>query len=612
MIPADIVTAVLRGAHVAALTSLFGTLVFGAVVVGNLPETPWARLVYLRLARLGWGSLLFALVLGVAWFVAEAAAIADTSSMRETLAVLPDVGLKTQFGRLVLARFVLLFALLPVGLALRERALRDAGRVGNGPDAPAGDATAAPLRAALTGAAIHREPRGPPQPKALRNRSALVTAIILAAGALGLQAAVGHAGAMEGVAGNRLLIAEALHVWAAGAWLGGLVPLLVCLVTMPPEAAALAARRFFPLGLATVSVIAATSLIQATYLVGSVPALVGTAYGRVALLKLLLFLSLLVLAALNRFVFSARPGAPLRRSIICETGFAIAVVLTAGFLAHLTPGAHEQPVWPLQWRMNPKTPGGLFVAAYPTSFFVSSTGFTAAAIVHGEQLYQADCASCHGVSGQGDGPAAPNLPSRPPDLTTRGLLEYSDGDLFWLAGHAVVTADEDRWDLIDYLRAHNRGEFVRTSGRAVVPLRIPQFNAVCADGREMDSDDLRGQVVRIVVPDADTQGQHLVEPEPATRLVTITLPANAAAPRDAAGCMAQQEGREAFAILLGITSDALAGSQFLVDPNGWLRARWHPGEAGGWSTPERLSARVRALAEHPLPADPTSGHAHHH
>ena len=603
MTEADAATAILRGAHIAALTSLFGTLVFSAVVVRGLPDAWWAGLVRVRLARLTWGSALLALALGVTWFVAQAGEIAGTTGMRETLAAIPLVALDTQFGRLILVRFALLLALLPACLVLNKSASSNARPAPEAGPPP-------PSRVPAGGTANRGEPGNGPKPSALRDRLALATAAILAGGALALQAAVGHAGAVEGVAGDRLMIAEALHVCAAGAWLGGLVPLLICLATMPSDAAARAARRFFPLGLVTVLVIAGTSLIQAIDLVGSVPALVGTAYGRVALLKLSLFLSMLFLAAANRFVFSARPGGGLRRSIMGETALAVAVILAAGFLAHLTPGAHEEPVWPFEWRLNPKTPGPLLVAAYPTSFFVSPTGFAAAAIVRGEHLYQADCASCHGATGQGDGPAARTLPVRPSDLTTRGLLEYGDGDLFWLAGHAVNTPEDDRWDLIDYLRAHNRGEFVRTSGRAVVPLRIPQFTAVCADGREINSDDLRGQVVRIVVPGGSEQGQPQAEPD--TRLVTIALPADADSRADGAGCVAQREAREAFAILLGTTRDALAGSQLLIDPNGWLRAHWRPGEPGGWPTPARLSARVNALAEHPLPADAASGHVHHH
>jgi putative copper export protein len=595
-----IATAILRGTHIAALTALFGTLVFAAVVVRSLPVTPWARSTRARLTRLGLGSLVAALVLGVAWFVAQAASIGGTNGTRETLAVLGPVALETQFGRLVLVRCALLLAVLAVCLVLREPASRAAQQ--------ASDAEhSLPTPCATTG---RGGPGNPPKLCALRDRLALAMAIILAGGALALQAAVGHAGAVEGVAGDRLMFAEALHVCAAGAWLGGLVPLLICLATMPADAAALAAKRFFPLGLVTVSVLAGTSLFQAIDLVGSVPALVGTAYGRVALLKLALFLSMLVLAALNRFVFSARPGERLQRSVMGETALGVAAIVAAGFLAHLTPGAHEDPVWPFDWRLNPKTPGPLFVAAYPTSFFVSPTGFAAAAIVRGEHLYQANCASCHGATGQGDGPAARTQPVHPSDLTTRGLLEYGDGDLFWLAGHAVNTPEDDRWDLVDYLRAHNRGEFVRTSGRAVVPLRIPQFTAVCADGREVDSDDLRGQVVRIAVSGRNDRPQP--QAEAGTRLATVILPQDADSRANDAGCVAQREAREAFAILLGTTPDELADSQFLIDPNGWLRARWRPGELSGWATSARLSARVQALAEHPLPADPASGHVHHH
>ena len=36
----------------------------------------------------------------------------------------------------------------------------------------------------------------------------------------------------------------------------------------------------------------------------------------------------------------------------------------------------------------------------------------------GEQLYVRHCASCHGISGKGDGPVAASLRRPPPDLTT--------------------------------------------------------------------------------------------------------------------------------------------------------------------------------------------------
>ena len=53
-------------------------------------------------------------------------------------------------------------------------------------------------------------------------------------------------------------------------------------------------------------------------------------------------------------------------------------------------------------------------------------------IPSGEALYRRNCASCHGVSGRGDGPAAPSLTVRPTDLTqihmsVQDLMQVIDG-----------------------------------------------------------------------------------------------------------------------------------------------------------------------------------------
>jgi mono/diheme cytochrome c family protein len=39
-------------------------------------------------------------------------------------------------------------------------------------------------------------------------------------------------------------------------------------------------------------------------------------------------------------------------------------------------------------------------------------------VTSGAELFRLYCATCHGVDGRGDGPAAPALKRRPPDLTT--------------------------------------------------------------------------------------------------------------------------------------------------------------------------------------------------
>ncbi|MBR0553156.1 c-type cytochrome [Stakelama marina] len=51
----------------------------------------------------------------------------------------------------------------------------------------------------------------------------------------------------------------------------------------------------------------------------------------------------------------------------------------------------------------------------------------------GRQVYQADCASCHGAEGRGDGPLARTLNPPPADLawSARMPLSRQDGYLYW-------------------------------------------------------------------------------------------------------------------------------------------------------------------------------------
>lgn len=66
----------------------------------------------------------------------------------------------------------------------------------------------------------------------------------------------------------------------------------------------------------------------------------------------------------------------------------------------------------------------------------------------GKQMFEAYCASCHGVSGKGDGPAAGALKSPPANLT---VLSKNNGGKFpanrvtsILRGQATVTAHGNR------------------------------------------------------------------------------------------------------------------------------------------------------------------------
>ena len=630
----EIFVALLRGAHVAALVSLFGTLLFLVVVAQPaMAEAVTAaarvRLVLLRLARI---SAACGLIVGFAWLTLESAVIAGADSASMTLHVLPVVALQTQFGQWLTVRLGLLLVVFSL-------------------------LCAAPL--------------------------ATVAVTVLAAAALAVQPMLGHAGAIGGGVGIELIISETLHLLAAGAWLGGLLPLFISLGILPHEQAATACRNFTPIGLAAVLILAGTAVVQVAEFMGGLPGLFGTGYGHVALVKLGLFVVLLTLAGLNRLVFTDRLAGTaslaarrhMRLSVATEAVLGVLVVITAGFLASHAPGTHEQPVWPFPWRPSldalyepllqqevitaliaaigavaiavigllwrrirwPALAASvvilvlavphldlLFVEAFPTSFYTSPTEFAATAIVHGGKLFAANCTSCHGADGQGDGPAAQSLPIRPADLTAEHLWAHSDGEMYWYISHgfeapqggitmpgfAGSLSSEGRWDLIDYLRAHNAGESMRKSGKWPHPLPVPQFDAECAGGRTIDLDDLRGSMLRIIAASDEAQVEPVSLPGMAVTTI-IVMPTRDAKPTPSTCIASEPETWTAFAILLGVAPDALAGAQILVDQNAWLRAAWRPGDPGDWTNPQLLEAEMRDIVAHPI-AITASAHVHHH
>jgi mono/diheme cytochrome c family protein len=92
---------------------------------------------------------------------------------------------------------------------------------------------------------------------------------------------------------------------------------------------------------------------------------------------------------------------------------------------------------------------------------------TAATIEHGAKIYAANCASCHGANGYGDGPAASGLNPRPADLAWLARMPMSrwDAFMFWTVsegGAPFGTAmpsfkslpEADRWAVIAYIQAH--------------------------------------------------------------------------------------------------------------------------------------------------------------
>src|ERR1700733_3566049 len=110
----EVVLVLLRGCHLVALASLFGTLVSltlvapaGLLEAGNAATVARERL--LRLAILSCG---LALLTGVGWAMSQAAIIAGATSIGGMFQAVASVLPATRFGHAVLVRFALLLVVL--------------------------------------------------------------------------------------------------------------------------------------------------------------------------------------------------------------------------------------------------------------------------------------------------------------------------------------------------------------------------------------------------------------------------------------------------------------------------------------------------------------------
>ena len=187
-------------------------------------------------------------------------------------------------------------------------------------------------------------------------KAALAT---LAASILGSLAWAGHAAGTPGLAGDGHMVVDVLHLVAAGAWIGGLVPLALLFAaargaTDPAVAAAARATtlRFSTLGVIAVGTILVTGLVNTYLLVGSLQALVATDYGRLLLVKIGVFAVIFCIAALNRLRMTrrlsedrtaGRARQQLRRNSLIEAALGLLILVIVGALGTLPPGMHALP-----------------------------------------------------------------------------------------------------------------------------------------------------------------------------------------------------------------------------------------------------------------------------
>jgi putative copper resistance protein D len=153
------------------------------------------------------------------------------------------------------------------------------------------------------------------------------------------------------------VLADALHLLGAGAWLGGLVGLLyLTAASLHPRSsesrrieAFNAAHRFSGAGYLAVATIVASGLVNSWFLVSPLTNLIQTEYGRLLLVKLALFAVMVGLAGVNRFWIVPALADPahatvsaiglrrLRVHIVLEQCLGLTIILLVAFLGTMEP-----------------------------------------------------------------------------------------------------------------------------------------------------------------------------------------------------------------------------------------------------------------------------------
>lgn len=185
-----------------------------------------------------------------------------------------------------------------------------------------------------------------------RERRGNILVLALAALLLVGVAAVGHAGMAGGRTGLLRIANDALHLLAAAAWLGGLMPLAALLCRAASRngsspATLRALERFSAMAIAAVVAVLLTGAVNLQGLLGSPPGIFSD-WGRVLTIKLVLAAALLVLATINRLILLPRLRRPapgvrhaaavaLFRTVLLEQVVAVMVLTAASLLGTLPP-----------------------------------------------------------------------------------------------------------------------------------------------------------------------------------------------------------------------------------------------------------------------------------
>jgi copper resistance protein D len=250
-----------------------------------------------KIRRLALAASLVALVTAIIWLALEAASMAEDPSAAFDPGTIAAVLTDTEFGQAWIGHLALAFALVAASVF-----------------AP---------------------------------RDGWIAIAILSGLLLASLALVGHAAMQSGPEGILHRANHALHLLTTGAWLGGLIPFVLCLyaydkVDLRREAVE-AMMRFSFFGHFIVAAIVATGIVNVALISGRPPLPPTTPYRALLDLKIAVVAIMILLAVINRYVLVPRLGAKpvalsaLRRNSVVEVALGTMVVALVSLFALLDP-----------------------------------------------------------------------------------------------------------------------------------------------------------------------------------------------------------------------------------------------------------------------------------
>ena len=153
-------------------------------------------------------------------------------------------------------------------------------------------------------------------------------------------APVGHGAMLDGLEGQLLILNQIIHLICVGAWLGGLMLLVMILLRPAAQSVETILQRFSGVGFALVAGLLVSGLINVRVLTGAFwPTPMLSGFALILLIKVLLVGAMLVLALFNRLRVRdcERRMTALRASVILEWLLGIGAVAAVSLLGTMPP-----------------------------------------------------------------------------------------------------------------------------------------------------------------------------------------------------------------------------------------------------------------------------------